>query len=115
MVAATAAAATDAQKEAPATDEAKKTKTEAEASAAAATSGKKEAKDKEEEILAIIHERRTIKKEEKERIREEELVQCPILLVEVDLQHDWLPDTLQEYVSNRVFIETCFLFVFLDL
>ena len=52
----TAAAATDAQKEAAATDE--------------AASGKKEAVDKDEEILAFIHERKTIKKDEKERIRE---------------------------------------------
>ena len=61
--AATAAAATDAQKDAAAADEtktkeAKKTK----AAATTATSGKKDMKDKDEEILALINERKTIKK-----------------------------------------------------
>ena len=37
---------------------------------AVATSSKREARDKDEEILVLIHERRTTKKDEKERFRE---------------------------------------------
>ena len=59
--AATAGAATDAQKDAAAADETKEAK-KTKAAATTATSGKKDMKDKDEEILALINERKTIKK-----------------------------------------------------
>ena len=58
------------QRQAAAAEETKKVKKEVEAATAAATSDKKEAEDKDEEILALVQERKTVKKEEKERIRE---------------------------------------------
>ena len=68
--AATAAAISDAKKEAAADDETKKVEKEAEAAKATAETSTKEDEDKDKEVLAFIHERRTIQKEEKERIRE---------------------------------------------
>ena len=63
-------AANVAASEAAAAVESAEAKQKTEAAAATGTSEAKEAKDKDEEILALIQERRTIKKDERERIRE---------------------------------------------